>query len=486
VFSAVHALATPGRPADVLRWPLIGRFLRWRHARSSLQLVLLAAAVAVAVHGVFGPQLAPRNLATVATWVHYRGLLVLALLAAGNLFCAGCPFVLVRDLGRRLHRPRRHWPARLRTKWAGLALLVGVLFAYEALDLWESPLWTVWLLLGYFAAALAIDVVFFGASFCKFVCPIGQYNFIASTLSPLEVRVRQPETCASCRTEDCIRGRRDPEQPRRIVQRGCELALFLPAKVGNLDCTFCLDCVQACPHDNVALATRTPGEELWDARRRSGIGRLARRPDLAALAVVFVFASLLNAFGMIGPVYALEEWLAGVMGVRSEALVLAVIFFAALIALPALLMGACAAASRRLAGESAPLAAVAARYAYALVPLGFGVWLAHYGFHLLTGGLTIVPVSQSAAADLFGRALLGAPRWDWAGLRPGAVYPIELGLVFLGGVVSLAVAYQISLREHPRRAGQVTAPWAALVASLALAAGWVLSQPMEMRGTFLG
>ena len=31
--------------------------------------------------------------------------------------------------------------------------------------------------------------------------------------------------------------------------RGCELALVQPRKVGNMDCTFCMDCVRACPHD---------------------------------------------------------------------------------------------------------------------------------------------------------------------------------------------------------------------------------------------
>jgi polyferredoxin len=470
----------------VLRWPVVGRFLRWRHARTALQLVLLAAASAVALHGSLGPQLAPRNLATVATWVHYRGLLVIALLAAGNLFCTGCPFVLVRDAGRRLHRPTRRWPSRLRTKWIGLALLLAVLFAYELADLWAWPRATVLLLLAYFGAALAVDLTFTGAAFCKYVCPIGQYNFVASTLAPLEVRIREAGTCAACRTHDCIRGRRSPAEPRRLIQRGCELGLFLPAKVGNLDCTLCLDCIQACPHDNVALAPRTPGAELWDARRRSGVGRLSRRMDLAALAVVFAFASLLNAFGMTGPVYALEEWLARLMGVRSEAPVLAVIFLTALVALPACLLGIAAAASRRLSGEPSSLPGVVARYAYALVPLGFGVWVAHYGFHFLTGVLTIVPVGQSAAADLFGWPVLGVPRWGWAGMRPGSVYPIELGLVLLGTVASVAVAYRISLRDHPRRAGRATVPWAALVASLAAAAVWVLSQPMEMRGTFPG
>ena len=74
---------------DLLRWPALGRFLKWRHARTALQSALLILAGAVILHGLFGPQVAPANLATVLTWVHYRGLLVGVLLAAGNFFCAG-------------------------------------------------------------------------------------------------------------------------------------------------------------------------------------------------------------------------------------------------------------------------------------------------------------------------------------------------------------------------------------------------------------
>ena len=165
-------MACPDRSsssADVLRWPLIGRLLRWRHARTTLQLTALLFAAAMVLHGLFGPQIAPRNLATVLTWVHYRGLLVVALLAAGNFFCTGCPFILVRDAARRQHRPSRGWPARLRNKWLGIALFATVLFVYELFDLWALPRATAWLVLGYFAAALAIDLVFTGASFCKYL-----------------------------------------------------------------------------------------------------------------------------------------------------------------------------------------------------------------------------------------------------------------------------------------------------------------------------
>jgi ferredoxin len=438
----------------------------------------------VVLHGLLGPPLAPLNLATVLTWVHYRGLLVVALLVAGNLACTACPMVLVRDVGRRAWTPRWRWPARLRGKWPALGLMALVLFVYEWQDLWARPAATAGLVLGLFALALAVDLAFKGASFCKHVCPIGQFNFMASTVSPLEVRVKEPSRCEDCRTHDCIRGvRAGPEG--EVRQRGCELGLFVPSKVGNLDCTLCLDCIQACPRDNVALAPRVPSAELLDGARRSGIGRLGRRPDLAALAVTFVFAGLLNAFGMIGPAYALQETLASATGIGSEGLLLALIFLAGLVVLPLATVGAAAAATRRLAPSGRSARRVAADYAYALVPLGFAVWLAHYGFHLLTGILTVLPVTQAAAADLLGSPLLGEPRWTWAGMRPGAVYPIELGVVLLGAMGSIAAAHALSERDTPARAGRATAPWALLVLALAAAAVWVFSQPMEMRGTAL-
>ncbi len=122
-------------------------------------------------------------------------------------------------------------------------------------------------------------------------------------------------------------------------------------KVGNLDCTMCLDCVHACPHDNIALVTRTPGAELLERGRRSGIGRLAQRADLAALAVVFTFAALVSAFAMTSPAYLVEQRLAATIGTRSEWPVLAVIFIVGLLVLPAALLSGAGAVTRAFALE---------------------------------------------------------------------------------------------------------------------------------------
>jgi polyferredoxin len=476
---------------DVLRWPLIGAFLRWRHARRTFQLLLLLAAAVVIGHGLFGPQTPTGNLAPVLTWVHYRGLLIVALLAVGNLFCAGCPFVLVRDAGRRFLPPWFRWPRRLRTKWIGVSLFVAVLFAYELFDLWALPRATAYLVIAYFVAALLVDLLFSGATFCKYLCPIGQFNFVASTMSPLELRIREESTCRTCRTVDCIKGRREipstksPSGRVRLVQRGCELNLFLPLKVGNMDCTFCLDCVHACPHDNIALAGRLPGIELADPRRRSGVGRLARRRDIAVLVVLFAFGALLNAFAMVAPAYRLEGWLARLLGVASEAPVLAILFVLSLVVAPLILVGGAAALTRTIAGGS--VGRIAVNYAYALVPLGFGMWLAHYGFHLLTGVFTVIPIAQNVIVEVLGRPALGEPLWRLTGMRPGAVYPIQVGFILLGAMGSLALAYRISERDYPNRPGVSTVPWAMVTMTLTTTALWILSQPMEMRGAgFMG
>jgi polyferredoxin len=473
--------------------PGVGRFLRWRHARTALQAPLFLLALLMVIDGLVGPQLAPKNLATVFTWVHYRGLLVLVLLLAGNLFCMACPFMLVRNLARRVVRPSRMWPRRLRNKWAAACLFALMLFAYELFDLWAAPLWTACLILAYFATVFVVDSLFRGASFCKYLCPLGQFNFSSSLISPLEVTVRATPTCSECRTKDCIRGH-DPNTQHLTLElktpasssRGCELWLYQPRKVGNMDCTFCLDCAHACPYANVAISPRLPASELWDDRRRSGIGRFSRRPDLAVLVVLFTFGALLNAFAMVTPVYTLEEGLAQLLNTRLEAIVLGLIFVVSLIVIPAVLLGLAAWTSRWWAGAQAgrTFQEWLARYAFTLVPIGFGVWLAHYAFHFLTGFWTFVPVVQSFTGQVLGSPLLGAPRWDLGPLLPaGWLYPLELGFLLLGWLGSILVTYRLATQDQRLHPWRVFVPWAALSTLLLLVAIWLMAQPMEMRGT---
>jgi ferredoxin len=467
-----------------MRLPVLGRFLIWRHARTLLQIPLLLISLVMILQGLFGPSLAPKNLATVLAWVHFRGALTLVLLLGGNFFCMACPFMLVRNMMRRWIHPRLTWPRRLRNKWIPTVLFVLVLFSYELFGLWSSPWLTAWIIIGYFVAILVIDGLFKHATFCKFVCPIGQFNFVAATVSPLEIKMRDQNVCTSCHTKDCIRGRRDPASDLVILQRGCELALFLPAKAGNMDCTFCLDCVHACPQDNIGLLSRLPASELMSDPRRSGVGYFSRRNDIAALSTVFAFGALMNAFGMVSPAYVVETWLGRLMHVHRQVPELGLLFAIVLILEPALLLGLAAAISRTWGGVQRAWLPLIVRYTYALVPLGFGMWLAHYGFHFFTGLYTIVPVTQSALAGL-GWSWAGGPRWTLVGFPKYVVEPLEFGFLLLGMAGSLLVAWQLAEEDSERHPVRAFLPWATVCLLLLLASVWLMLQPMDMRATIM-
>ena len=285
--------------------------------------------------------------------------------------------------------------------------------------------------------------------------------------------------CTSCATKDCIRGVREPAAPLVVIQRGCELALFQPRKTGNLDCKFCLDCVQACPYDNVGILSRVPAAELTVDPMRSGIGFLSKRKDLAALVIVFSFGALLNAFGMVSPVYALEQWLANTFQIHYELPLLAFVFALFLIFEPLLLLGIAAWLTRWWGNSRKPLLSIAVRYSYSLAPLGFGIWLAHFSFHFLTGLYTFIPVTQAAVG------VLGEPRWGMPGLAPNVVQLFEFGFIILGLLGSLLVSYGIAAAEEIRPV-RVFIVWAALSIVIAIGAFWLMSQPMEMRAVALG
>jgi len=64
------------------------------------------------------------------------------------------------------------------------------LYIYELFDLWSSPWWTAWLIVAYFLSVLLAEGFYKHASFCKFVCPIGQFKFCGLDFVAIKVKVR--------------------------------------------------------------------------------------------------------------------------------------------------------------------------------------------------------------------------------------------------------------------------------------------------------
>ena len=151
-----------------------------------------------------------------------------------------------------------------------------------------------------------------------------------------------------------------------------------------------------------------------------------------------------------------------------------------------LLVGAATALSSFSGQPKVSRLRVATRFSYALVPLGFSMWRAHYSFHFLASFDAVIPVLQRLAGDL-GWAVLGKPAWVRACCRPVADWLPRLEILFLdmGLLLSLYSGYRIA-QYRSRRASEalkVLAPWALLIVVLFAVGVWIVLQPMQMRGT---
>ena len=267
--------------------------------------------------------------------------------------------------------------------------------------------------------------------------------------------------------------------------RGCEMQLIVPRKSDNLDCTFCLDCVHACPAANVGiLATLQPPSTALIAAKSSK--NIVRRADLAVLLLLLIFAAFANAAGMIAPTVNVERSLEAALSISPFAAESLYLLLSLVVAplLVLLLVGAC---SHLLSLREESLGTIICRFAPALVPLGAAMWLAHYGFHLVVGATSALPAIVRFAGD-----------WGWhipAAARivrsccatepPGWLLNAEILCLDLGLLASLYAAYKTAIDGLPasrRRPPRILAVVRSNRGTFR-AGTWIVFQPMEMRGT---
>ena len=505
----------PRARLDLLKIPGVGRFVRWRYSRFMLQVPLLLLALLAAYDGFTGQQIAGKNLATVSIWLHYRGLVVLSILLVGNLFCAACPLMLTRGPSKLLKRvlPEFKWPRVIKNKYFTVGLLVAYLFVYEYFGLWSSPWLSAWLIVGYFGAALLIDTFYPAGTFCKYVCPLGNFNFALSSAAPTQITAKDPAVCSSCSGKYCLNGRIEekarggdfdtlaplpllqtqglrtpfvrsrPEHLQKVssddfntrgnlqLYPGCETKLFVPQISSNTDCTLCLNCVRACPYDNIALTVR-PAARSWEAAKP--------KTDWALYGVVLFFGGLFNALAMTDPFFKFAAWLSNTLNTRVEFLLLLVIL-AAVVGLGTLLALWVLRRSSALLGFSERSSAALRRWGWVFFPLTLSMWAGHYSYHFLTGWASIVPTLQNSLERL--GLYSGAVNWQLAGLIPeNWLFPTQVIILYAGYSTALFVAFRVAWKERKLSSAL---PLFALLTVLSIVVLVVLAQPMQARGTLL-
>ena len=362
----VHpALAVPGR-LNLYRIPWLRPLIESRWPQFLVRILALAGFVFAITAGLFGSAVGSHNFAIIFVWIAWWSAFKLAFIPlGGRSWCSICPIPLPGDWlqqggvlskGRGLGLNLR-WPKRLKGSWlqSSAFLLIGL---FSALTL-TNPRVTGWVFVALFGLAMGLSLVFEKRAFCSYICPIGGFSGIYAQTAPVELRVIDTEICTQHGDKSCY--------------RACPWGLYPVALRDSSACGLCMECLRACPQDNLALNLRPFGTDIGKTRTAKRLDSV-RSLDAAFLALVMLGSALAFAAVFIGPWGWLKSAAFDIgtlrwMGYAAGFLALNLLVLPGLFSL-AVKVG------QQYPAKILPLKREIANQSQALLPLGLMAWIA--------------------------------------------------------------------------------------------------------------
>ncbi len=351
----------PGWRLDLYRVPWLRNLLASRWPQLTLRIITVLGFLFTLLAAQVGPRVGSRNFAIIMVWIAWWTALKLAFIPlGGRSWCSICPVALPGDwlqqgglTPNRLHRNglNLRWPKILRGAWlqSGGFLLIGLFSAVTLTD----PHLTGWVLLGIFILAIAMSLVFEHRAFCSYICPIGGFSGMYAKAAPVELRVVDRQVCA--------------DHPDKLCYQACPWGLYPLALKDSSACGLCMECLRACPKDNLALNLRPYSTDLGQPTRMA-------RLDGTFLACIMLGSALAFSAVFLSPWGWLKlsafhvgslQWLTYAMGFLALNLIV----------LPGI-FSLCVWLWKKISRSGLSLKRLVAMEAQGLIPLGLMAWIA--------------------------------------------------------------------------------------------------------------
>lgn len=470
------AKAGTGQGMNLLDIGWVRRFMTSPWFQPAFQIPVFLFFLLIIAAGLIDVQMGDRNMATLLMWTIWWAAIIFTFVLVGRVWCLMCPFGAAQDWIGRVISFNRDFPKPLRNIYLSTFIFFGLTWWDSFSGIVNKPLLTSYLLIGFFAVAVVMAVIFKGRSFCRYVCPIGGLIGLYSMFSPVELRNRCPDVCRKHEIKECIRG----------TESGYPCPMFeTPMTLDrNNYCNFCGECVKSCSQNNIAVRFRSFAKDLWASAK----GYF----DEAYLAMALVGLTIVMTGEMVEPWHkwmdaigkAIPFEAAGIMNhaSREKATFLVVLTVGSLLVPMALLFVTAYIVKRKSGTDSAlSLKDTAVRFAYMFIPVGLSMHLAHNVSHLFKEGPGIIPAVRRALNE-FVNAGLGAPDWEITPLMgPESIFWLQMGILIIFNIFSLYAGYRIAVRDHGKVALKAFAPMAALAVFFMVINVFILGQPMALR-----
>lgn len=475
---ALPVLGSPGSDRiNLMRFDWIRRLLLSRPARFVVQLSVVILFIVIIVAGLFGNQNPALNIAPLLTWtIWWCGLMVL-IMFAGKAWCYMCPWDAIATWMEKFRLWKKtdegfgldlKWPRVLRNIWLATAMFVGLTWLEIGFGVTMRPAATAWLAIAMVVMALVSAYLFERKGFCRYACLVGRVSGLYALFAGTEIRHVDSNVCHDCHTKECFKGSDDAY--------GCPTFEYPGNMASNTYCIQCAECLQACPHENLAVNLRPWGADLAS-------DAVKPRRDEAYLALLMLAISGFHGLTMT-PVWRQLTDAIGGGHIFSFTAGMTLIMVAPILVYAVLIYW-----SYRIALGAAPAIGQKVsyhdyfvRYAYCVLPIALFYHLAHNMEHLLMEGPKVVAL----ASDPMGRGwnLFGTGAWNIPPLVSlDILWILQVVLVAVGHIYSLWAAQKISRRTFDDPVAASRSQWPLLLGMIAFSVFslWLLKQPMEMR-----
>ncbi len=456
------------------------KVFRSRWLQAVPQLIMVVLLLALLYVGLFGSRIA--NLTPIAVWTIWWAALIFAVLVMASVWCFVCPWDGIANLATRLRAAARveplglglKFPTWLANVYPAIILFAGLTWLELGYGVTTNPRTTSYMGLTMIGFAVMGALLFEGKRFCAHVCPVGRICGMYGTFAPIEIRARNPKTCKSCKTEDCLNGN-EHGYP-------CPTGLSLKTIQSSAMCTMCTECIKSCNRHNVALNLRPFGADLRAVK--------TPRLDEAWLCISLLTLTLFHGLSMT-PLWedfrpgnwSILRWMAIELG--TPQVVNFSIAMAVFCVVPATVYWIVCKLGAMWAKKGITAGQLFRSFAYSLLPIALFYHLAHNLMHLMMEGGHIVPMLSDPMGDgsnYFGTADMKVGHL----LSEGTLWYMQIGLILTGHIVGILVAHRVAHRiydneDDKKAATRSLIPMLILMIGLSIGGLYLMHVDMNMR-----
>ncbi len=465
------------------RLPLIGHTIQNMITHpvviTVLRIITSIVFLLVIAAGLFGTQVAERNIATTLTWTLWWSGVVISVFFVGSAWCAICPWDaiatwLVRrrlwKRGNTLSSLNLKVPKVIRNIWHALIMFVVLTWLELGYGVTTSPYATALLALLIVVLATISLAIYERKAFCRYFCAVGRTLGAYGGIAPIALRPIDNNVCANCKTLECYKGTDDIEP--------CPTHLVMGSLKQNTYCTSCGACTQSCPHQNISWQLRNIGDEITYSARPHW--------DESWFILGLLSLTIFHGFTMM-PYW--EDWmrqLAYIMGDSGRILTSFSIGMLIAMLIPLLLYSGCIAWLKHIMGNQDSWRRVFSAMALTVLPLAFAYHIAHNLSHLFRESQGFL----SVVLNPFGTNTqpLSMHEIHMRHMNPlvddNIVFALQATLILFGFWLALKILRH-RLPQLSHSGGSLSRwsviPMLSFISLISMVNLWLLMQPMIMR-----